>query len=673
MEIIIASLYTTSLTIGVGSSTLALVLFIRALADGIIDPSEKRFLHTVYVLLRIGMVGIAVSLLANVLFGTSAIKHPYIIAGILGILTLNAVLMTYRIMPMKYGPVLAGGHWYSLFFVSQTPILSLGFPLVLVAYALFILCFFLVFTYCKNRFTCDLRTYNGDVAFDMSTLEKYATDTSSFRMMPQGVYFPKTIHDVAALVRKCHEEKSQGMDTSLTVRAGGTCMSGGPLTNEWVIDLTRHMHGVTIDPVARTATVEMGAYFRDVEDAAAKHNLMFAPYPSSRRICGVGGMIGNNASGEKSLRHGATSDNVISLDMVWADGSIDTIRVKDIRDAHTSREQKILSLAREHGAALKNATGKVKKSASGYRLEKVIDGNYFSEIPLIVGSQGTLGIATKATLRLVPIPAHTALVLISATSLKDIADIVATVSCHNPEGLETFDIHTYEKAQEHLAAAATTLAPFVDAKAHLFILAQFSEETEDATHTRAVACFDALTKAGYSAHHITDTKCVDAAWEIRRNSFLLMRDHNQPHERAIPCIEDVIVPLSALGTFVTELRKILKKHAIHYGYHGHIGDGSLRVIPIFDFTDVNVGDKITALMVDVFALIKKLKGNISADHSDGIIRSPFLKDFYGDELYGAFEEIKRIYDPETIMNPRKKVGVSREFLTKQLNVGVVKG
>ncbi len=146
-----------------------------------------------------------------------------------------------------------------------------------------------------------------------------------------------------------------------------------------------------------------------------------------------------------------------------------------------------------------------------------------------------------------------------------------------------------------------------------------------------------------------------------------MRDHNLPNQRAVPCIEDVIVPLPVLGKFILGLRAILKKRGVNYGYHGHIGDGSLRVIPIFDFASPTVSEEIQGLMGDVFALVKRLKGNISADHSDGIIRSPFLKEFYGDELYGVLERIKNIYDPENIMNPNKKVGGSIGFMNRCLN------
>lgn len=670
LNIIVEVVYSIGITFGVGASTFALVFYIQALSDGEIDASERRLMKTVYVVLRIGMTVIFVALVGDLILGTGTLQG-YLFAWILlGIITLNAILMSHKIMPMRFGPVLAGGSWYSLFLVSNTPIGTASFGTAIIAYGVFLVFFYIVFHFFKKKYSApsvDQSSCSVEVVTDKKALIPYATDTSSFKIEPKAVYYPKNASDIVALTRMCHEYRRKGIDASLTVRAGGTCMSGGPLNSGWIVDMTKHMHDVTIDPKRMTATVEMGAYFRDIEDAARTHNLMFAAYPSSRRICGIGGMLGNNASGEKSLRGGATSDNVLELEVVLADGTIERVVPKDVQSVTQGREKELLALHTSYGTQMREATGEVKKSASGYRFEKMVDGRTFSAIPLFVGAQGTLGIITKAVLKLAPIPKYTELVVISGQSLKDISAIIETVRAHNPEGLETFDSNTFAKAREHLSEHANRMLPYIDAKAHLFILAQFSENTKVATKKQAQSCLQDLTTAGYVAHHVTNEADVASIWEVRRNSFLLMRDHNPSPLRAVPCIEDVIVPLSAMGEFITKLRTILKKRTTHYGYHGHIGDGSFRVIPVFDFSSPTVSEEIVTLMKEVFALVKRLRGNISADHSDGIIRSPFLKEFYGEELYGVFEQIKDLYDPENIMNPHKKVGGTIEFLKQSLD------
>lgn len=496
-------------------------------------------------------------------------------------------------------------------------------------------------------------------------LAEYSTDASWFKITPRWVYFPQSVADIVNIVKESVVRKEAGEKVSLSVRAGGTCMSGGSLNEDMILDLTKHMKKVVVDPVAKTATVEMGAYFRDIEDEAAKHGLMFAAYPSSHRLCGIGGMIGNNASGEKSLRGGATSDNILELEVVLSDGSVQTLKKKSLAGKDlTETDKKIIELFDKKGKELTTAMGDVKKAASGYRLDKVIAGRDFSAIPLFAGSQGTLGIITKAVLQLSPIPKHTELAVVSAKQLADLPQIVNVAFEHNPESLETFDINTFNKAKEHLAEHAKHFVPYIDETAELFILAQFSEDAKAKTKERVEVFTAKLKEQGFKVEYIKKPLDVASAWQLRRNSFTLMRDYNAKGERAVPCIEDVIVPVPALGEFIAELLVLLEKYTEHYGFHGHIGDGSLRIIPVFDFKQKTAMDNMLKLMDEVFALVKKVKGNISADHSDGIIRTPFLKDFYGADLYKVFKDIKTIYDPHGIMNANKKVGGTKKMIEK---------
>ncbi len=367
-------------------------------------------------------------------------------------------------------------------------------------------------------------------------------------------------------------------------------------------------------------------------------------------------MMGNNASGEKSLRGGATGDNILSMDVVYADGTLHTLTQKEISTVTEKEERDLLALAQAHGEKLRALHAGIKKAAAGYRFDKVIKGNTFNPIPVFAGSQGTLGIITKATLKLAPIPQHTELLVVSAGSLTELNEVVQSGLHHNAESLETFDKNTFAKAREHLSEHANRLLPYAKEDSELFILMQFSEATHEETHAVTEACFKELLAAGFHVAMVTNREDEASAWQVRRNSFLLMRDHNDEGQRAFPCIEDVIVPPSKIGEFIAGLLPILEKRTKHYGFHGHIGDGSLRIVPVFDFTNGKPMAEILALMEDVFALVKKLGGSISADHSDGIIRTPFLEDFYGEEIASVFKKIKAIYDPHNILNPGKKVG-----------------
>lgn len=508
----------------------------------------------------------------------------------------------------------------------------------------------------------------GKYSTDKNLLETdYSTDASWFKIIPKAVYFPSSVQEIQNIVSDIQTRKQNGENISLSVRAGGTCMSGGSLTEGVIIDMTKNMNKVEINSETMTATVEAGAYFRDIEDLAKKHGLMFPAYPSSHRVCGIGGMIGNNASGEKSLRGGATGDNILELEVVLANGNVKKIRPQSLSAISEGEDKAILDLYNEFGNNLSQAVGEVKKAASGYRLDKVVNGDEFNVTPLFVGAQGTLGIVTKAVLKLSPIPKYTELTVISSDSLAELPEILKIAFAHNPESLETFDINTFKKAKEYLAEHANHFLPYVNEKAQLFILAQFSEDSREATSVQAEAFTQKLQAQGYFVKQIKNPLDVASAWQVRRNSFLLMRDHNPKGFRAVPCIEDVIVPIDKIGEFIDLLLPILSKHTSFYGFHGHIGDGSLRIIPVFDFRQSGALDKVFALMTDVFALVKSLKGNISADHSDGLIRTPFLKEFYGDKLYETFTKIKNIYDPNNIMNPNKKVEGNIDLIRKYMN------
>jgi len=510
---------------------------------------------------------------------------------------------------------------------------------------------------------------NGEFSEDENLLKnKYSTDASWFKVKPAKVYFPKNIEEIQSIVKTVAKKKASGEEVSLSVRSGGTCMSGGSLTEGVVMDMTKCMNKVVVDPEKKIATVEGGAFFRDIEDEAKKYGLMFAGYPSSHRICGIGGMIGNNASGEKSLRGGATGDNLLELEVVLADGTVQVLKQKPITAKMSKEDEAIIKLFDRYGQELSRAVGRVKKAASGYRLDKVFSKNGFNAIPLFAGSQGTLGIVTKAVLKLTPIPEHTSLVVVSAEDLSDLANVINIAFKYNPESLETFDKNTFAKAKEYLKEHSEPFLPYINETAELFILAQFSEETKVDTEKQANAFLKEMEEGGCFAKKIEKTLDVASAWQLRRNSFTLMRDFNPKGFRALPCIEDVILPIDNMGEFISELEKILAKYTEHFGYHGHIGDGSFRIIPVFNFNKdkKEVMYNIFNLMQETFALTKKLEGNISADHSDGIIRTPFLRDFYGNELYNLFRKIKDIYDPQNIMNPNKKVDGTKEMISRYL-------
>lgn len=507
---------------------------------------------------------------------------------------------------------------------------------------------------------------------------KHSRDASVFSLIPEAVAYPHTIDDIKKLVRFAKQKTDGGTPVSLTPRAGGTDMSGGPLSKSVVVSMEQFQHDVEVDTETKSAYVEMGTMYRDLEKETIKHGLLLGSYTSSKDLCGVAGMIGNNASGEKSIRHGATIDNVIALRAVVEDGNeyefgpltkaqFDQKQIGDTFEASLYRT--VASLLSEKADAVASLVRPVPKAASGYRIERVYDqkSGQYNLSKLFVGSQGTLGIITRAHLRLIEKSAHERLIVAAVKDLSQLSDILTTIMSNEPEGVETFDINTFEVAREFLPTETARVAPIIEG-AGLLILAQFAEESAEATDHRAHACADMLTKKGYAVTYVEDPLLRDSAWKIRRSSFGVMRDHVEGTFHAVPCIEDVIVPVARFTEFIPELLTILQSRDIRYGFHGHIGDGALRIIPVFDMADPDTPERIVELCRNVFELVMRLGGNMSADHSDGIIRTPFLPEFYA-PAQPLFEAIKHAFDPSNIFNPGKKVGGTFTALEE----GIIRG
>jgi FAD/FMN-containing dehydrogenase len=495
-----------------------------------------------------------------------------------------------------------------------------------------------------------------------------SSDASIFQVMPELVATPADVEDLKTLVRNAKHLKESGVDVSLTPRAGGTCMSGGSLTQSVIVDMKPGFNWVgDFDTSKRTVWVGSGTYYRDLEKEAAKHELLYAPYSSSKDICVIGGMIGNNASGEKSFRYGATVDNVIALKMVCSDGNeyeFNSLSPRELREklSYEGFEgdlyRQLNELVECNWQALQHARPKTRKNSAGYGIWRLWnnDKTDFNIAKLIVGAQGTLGFVTSAKIRLIEILNHRRMLIIPIKELSQLALGVQTVVANNPEGLETYDYHTYDLAKKYLPAEAK-LASIADGE-HMVLMAQFVEQTKDQTDQYAEVCKKALERKGFTVHTVTDPHEVDAHWAIRRASYKMLMEHPDPNTSAVPFLEDTIVPIEHYGEFLAAVEAILADYDMIYTYAGHIGDGSIRLIPLVNMEADDAADKVFELLRRIADLVFAFGGSMSVDHNDGLIRSSLLARMYGDDIAQLFKQVKAIFDPLTLFNPGKKVGAS---------------
>ncbi len=515
------------------------------------------------------------------------------------------------------------------------------------------------------------RFIKGDVDISDETLEKFSHDASIFSVKPAAVISPLDTADVRRLVHHIDQRRRSGQDVSLTPRAGGTCMSGGPLTESYVLNMSKYMRHVGAPDVhARTIKVQGGAMHIDVEKATHPHHLFFAPYTSSRDICGIGGMIGNNASGERSIKYGPTSSNIKKLKVVLADGEAyefgpltakQVAKKKELPNFEGFVYRQMTKLIDDNWNLIQGARPNVKKNAAGYPLWDLWDTqrSHFNLARLFVGSQGTLGVVVEAELKLVPFSRAERMIVVPIKDLSDLAPVVKTLVKFKPEVCETFDYHTYNLAKichPHDAARASV----ADGQ-HMVVFAIYAGDTHKHADEVAEKARQAILSQGKQVAWIDDPEVAESLLLIRRKSFRMLLENPTDNYRAMAFLEDSIVPIEHYGEFLASLEAILKDYNMTYTYAGHIGDGSIRLVPLVNMNDSEAPKRVLDLERRFNDLVVAFGGSISVDHNDGIIRTPFLEMMFGAEMVTLFAKVKDIFDPHNIFNPGKKVGGSFEY------------
>ena len=536
------------------------------------------------------------------------------------------------------------------------------------------------------------KSFKGDFDNDDKTLDIYSRDASFFLVRPLGVFSPRDTEDIKTLVKNVLECKAQGGNFSLTARSGGTDMTGGPLTESFVVDVQKYMNKIK-ELGENYAIVEPGIFYRDFEKETLKKNLLLPSYPASREICTVGGMVANNSGGEKTLRYGKTEDYLLEVKMVCSDGeehmfgplSLEQLEGKSHLDNFEGEiYRKLPPLILNNNELLNAGKPKVSKNSSGYFLWNVWDEEkkIFNLAKLIVGSQGTLGLITEVKLRLIKPENHSRMLVIFLNDLKILPEVVRRVLIKKPESFESYDKHTFSVAMKfipelikHMSGNLLTLGikflpelwmAFRGGLPEMVLMAEFTANSGEETYRLAEEA-----RANLEDLKI-ETKTTKSAWEaskywaMRRESFNLLRRHTKGF-RTAPFIDDIIVLPEKLGEFLPKLYQILEKHKLVYTIAGHVGDGNFHIIPLMKISDPSVKNVISSLLAEVSALVFSYGGSMSAEHNDGLIRTPMLKEMFGEKIYNLFAEVKNIFDPNAIFNPQKKIGGTMDYMMSHLD------
>jgi len=523
----------------------------------------------------------------------------------------------------------------------------------------------------------------GSLDTSSASLDRASHDASIFEVRPQAVAYPKNVNEVCALVRYADEHPG----VSVTARSAGTDMTGGPLTQSIVVEFTEHFNRV-VKVADGYAITEPGVYYRDFDKATLAVDGQILPsYPASRELCTVGGMVANNSGGEKTLTYGKTERYIRRLKMVCADGKEHEFRPLTMSELEQQKKfptlesdiyRKMQELIVANYDVIQAARPMVSKNSCGYYLWNVYDKEKgtFDLTKIIAGSQGTFGLITEIEFALVKPKKYSRLLVVFLKDMDLLAGTAGHIMKFKPESFESYDDHTFRIAIKFLPALMKRMGGGIFTLGFRFIpevfailrggvpkmvlMAEFTADTPEEAVRKAQEA-QASLKEFHEQSKVTRTAAdANKYWVIRRESFNMLRQHVRG-VRTAPFIDDFAVKPESLPTFLPRLYAILDQYNLTYTIAGHVGDGNFHIIPLMDLHVQKSHEVIRELSVKVYELIHEFKGTITAEHNDGMIRTPFVKMQYGEEVYKLFEEVKKIWDPKGIFNPGKKVGGTWEY------------
>lgn len=535
-------------------------------------------------------------------------------------------------------------------------------------------------SYNSSMLTDELKkVIKGEVSDDEALLKKHSRDASIFEIAPSVVVSPKDSADISALVNFVSEQKDIDKNISITARSGGTDMTGGPLTTSISMDMTRHFNQI-IDVTPEFGLVQPGVYYRDFDKETKRQDRMMPAYPASRELCTVGGMVGNNAGGEKTLSYGKVEQYVLELKVVLSDGKEYVVKPLSQKDLEIKMKlrtfegklyKQLYDLFIKNEAIIKAAKPDVSKNSAGYYLWNVWDGKTFDLAKLLVGSQGTLGIVTEIKFRLVPVKKISKMLVVFMKDLSRLGDVIVELLKHKPEALESYDDKTLRLAMKFFPDLLKVLKPknmlsmmwhllpeigivLTGGLPKLVVMAEFTGNTDSELDARLRAADEAMSQFKVRTR-VTKTEEEERQfWIVRRESFNLLRNKIKDKQTA-PFIDDFSIRPQHLPEFLPKLNAILDKYDLIYTIAGHPGDGNFHIIPLMNLADDAQRAIIPKLSDEVYDLVLQYKGSITAEHNDGLIRTPYLEKMYGADICALFAEVKKIFDPKDIFNPGKKV------------------
>lgn len=569
---------------------------------------------------------------------------------------------------------------------------------------------------------------DGDVSIDTAELTSHSTDWSLFKIMPDMVAYPKNTKDLEKLVSFVNDHNQHSKETlSLTARAAGSGMSGGSLNHSIIVDVTKYMNAVgaiTLGdfgmqatrgdfsyPITAKATVQPGSMYIPFEKETMKHNMLMPTFPASRKLAAIGGMVANNGAGEKSLKYGQNKDFVHSLQVVLADGNEYTLEPLDYDGLRKLIAKKnflgqiaseMYELIKKNFDLITSKKPTTSKNASGYLIWDVINADSidafekgngtFDLTKLVVGAQGTTGLITEVTYKLTEHEEKEEMIVSFVNDIHQLPKIVEVLKKHDLDTIELYDDNTFKIGVKFFGDFIKDKGFFQAIKYSVrflpefwmaitggvpkfIVLAESADANPEKVHADVMAEFEDLKKEIPDLKSfIVKGKASAKYWDFRHDSFKLLTEHSMKSRaagsgtRTAPFIDDIAVNPEYLPEYLPRLVEILDEYKEEFMYTiaGHLGNGNFHIIPLVDMNKQQNKDHIVEISERVYALALEYGGSITAEHNDGIVRTPFMPMMFGDEMMKIFTKVKNIMDPKNIFNPGKKIGMTKKDIHKYL-------
>jgi FAD/FMN-containing dehydrogenase/Fe-S oxidoreductase len=515
----------------------------------------------------------------------------------------------------------------------------------------------------ERRLKADL----PEVHFDHFTRGRYATDASHYQIVPFGVVVPRTM---AQAERAMAIARTEGV--AITPRGGGTSQCGQTINQSLVIDCSKYLTRVLdLDVAARRCVVEPGIVLDELNRALKPHGLWFPVDISTASRATLGGMVGNNSCGARSLRYGNTKENVLSVDAVLPDGARGHFG-KIAPDLSTlAADSPLRPLAREllaigarDAEEIEKRFPKVQRRVGGYNIDSFLPGNNDPNLAhILIGSEGTLAFTTQIELKLSPLLGKRAVGACHFGSFHEAMDAAQYLVRLGPIAVELIDRTMIELAGE-IAMFRPTLDQFVRGTPEAILLVEFGEDDNDENLRRLRLLGETMGDLGFGwdksgakwggVVEVLDPKLQAAITDVRTsglNVMMSMKEERKP----ISFVEDCAVPLEHLAEYTSRLTDVFARHGTRGTWYAHASVGCLHVRPVLNLRQDKDLKAMRAIAEEAFAMVREYKGSHSGEHGDGIVRSEFHLPMFGERLVHAFEEVKDTFDPKGLFNPGKIV------------------